>query len=295
MEEIKLLREYIRNTLRHLKKSQREEFKKQKLEEQELRSFVRKIIKEAEDTTTHDSTGINVLADLLDTVVPILRSFYAKLKTDDKQRKSFRAHIIKSVQNMLSPIATMYRADKAKKDGIEGSIKSPPVKSAEAPDDVNVSLSEADEEIDVKVKGPETDPNFIPTSDIKKDQEDQQKQAEPKPEDAFVAIPTEDETGRNIALQAFKRVEKQIREAYSLLANETDRDLFYDYLITNLKLYFDKFEDESQSTVPEPTTSEYEAEKARKDASLQPQNDVEPQGDIAPEAGLELPEEEPEV
>jgi hypothetical protein len=295
MEEIKLLREYIRNTLRHLKKSQREEFKKQKLEEQELRSFVRKIIKEAEDTTTHDSTGINVLADLLDTVVPILRSFYAKLKTDDNQRKSFRAHIIKSVQNMLSPIATMYRADTAKKDGIEGKIKSPPVKSAEAPDDVNVSLSEADEEIDVKVKGPETDPNFIPTSDIKKDQQDQQKQAEPKPEDAFVAIPTEDETGRNIALQAFKRVEKQIREAYSLLANETDRDLFYDYLITNLKLYFDKFEDESQSTVPEPTTSEYEAEKARKDASLQPQNDVEPQGDIAPEAGLELPEEEPEV
>jgi hypothetical protein len=295
MEEIKLLREYIRNTLRHLKKSQREEFKKQKLEEQELRNFVRKIIKEAEDTTTHDSTGINVLADLLDTVVPILRSFYAKLKTDDNQRKSFRAHIIKSVQNMLSPIATMYRADTAKKDGIEGKIKSPPTKSAEAPDDMNVKLSEADEEIDVKVKGPETDPNFIPTSDIKKNQADQEKQAEPKPEDAFIAIPTEDETGRNIALQAFKRVEKQIREAYSLLANETDRDLFYDYLITNLKLYFDKFEDEAQSTVPEPTTSEYEAEKARKDASLQPQNDVEPQGDIAPEANLELPEEEPEV
>jgi hypothetical protein len=290
MEEIKLLREYIRNTLRHLKKSQREEFKKQKLQENELRTFIRKIIKEAEDTTTHDSTGINVLADLLDTVVPILRSFYAKLKTDDKQRKSFRAHIIKSVQNMLSPIATMYRADKSSKDGVKGGEA---IAGAEAPSDVNVNLKEADDEIDVKVKGPETNPDFIPTSDIKKDQEVQQKEAEPKPEDAFVAIPTEDETGRNIALQAFKRVEKQIREAYSLLANETDRDLFYDYLITNLKLYFDKFEDEAQSTVPEPTTSEYEAEKARKDASLQPQAAVEPQGDIAPETDLEVPEEEP--
>jgi hypothetical protein len=293
MEEIKLLREYIRNTLRHLKKSQREEFKKQKLQENELRTFIRKIIKEAEDTTTHDSTGINVLADLLDTVVPILRSFYAKLKTDDEQRKSFRAHIIKSVQNMLSPIATMYRADQAKKDGIEGTTKSPPAKSAEAPSDVSVNLKEADDEVDVKVQGPERDPNFIPTSDIKKDKEIQQKEAEPKPEDAFVAIPTEDETGRNIALQAFKRVEKQIREAYSLLANETDRDLFYDYLITNLKLYFDKFEDEAQSTVPEPTTSEYEAEKARKDASLQPQGSAEPQGGIAAGMEEEPPEEQP--
>ena len=292
MEEIKLLREYIRNTLRHLKKSQREEFKKQKLQENELRTFIRKIIKEAEDTTTHDSTGINVLADLLDTIVPILRSFYAKLKTDDEQRKSFRAHIIKSVQNMLSPIATMYRADKSSKDGVKDDASTA---QEQPPADVNVNLKEADDEVDVKVKGPENDPNFIPTSDIKKDQEVQQKEAEPKPEDAFVAIPTEDETGRNIALQAFKRVEKQIREAYSLLANETDRDLFYDYLITNLKLYFDKFEDEAQSTVPEPTTSEYEAEKARKDASLQPQGAVEPQGDVAPEAGLEIPEEEPAV
>jgi len=39
-------------------------------------------------------------------------------------------------------------------------------------------------------------------------------------------------------------------------------------LITNLKLYFDKFEDELQSTVPEPTTPEYEEEKKKKEASL---------------------------
>ena len=36
--------------------------------------------------------------------------------------------------------------------------------------------------------------------------------------------------------------------------------MFYDYLITNLKLYFDKFEDELSSSLPEPTTDEYEEE-----------------------------------
>ena len=37
-----------------------------------------------------------------------------------------------------------------------------------------------------------------------------------------------------------------------------------DYLITNLKLYFDKFEEEMNPTVTEPTTPEYEQEKQRK-------------------------------
>ena len=53
-----------------------------------------------------------------------------------------------------------------------------------------------------------------------------------------------------------------------------DRDMYYDYLITNLKLYFDKFEDELQTTVgPEPTTPEYEQEK-EKEAGLGGEEDL---------------------
>ena len=72
----------------------------------------------------------------------------------------------------------------------------------------------------------------------------------------------EDETGRNFAQRAFEKVEKQIVEAYALLSNEEDKQLFYDYLITNLKLYFDRFEEELAATTEEPTTDEYEAEEA---------------------------------
>ena len=67
-------------------------------------------------------------------------------------------------------------------------------------------------------------------------------------------------TGRNMAYETFKQVEKQILDSYDLLEDPEDRDIFYDYLITNLKLYFDKFEDELAPSVKEPTTNQYEKE-----------------------------------
>jgi len=266
MTEIQLLREHIRNVLKEAKKQQKLQRVKDKIEEYKLRKTIRSIIKEAEDVVVHESTGINVLADLLETIIPILKSFYKKLGTDIQQRKSFRAHIIKSMQNMLTPISIMFKAG--------GHVGEPKTERPEVPDKELVEADkEVDEEVKVKLKGPEADPSFIPLKADRKEKEEAdkeaEKEAEPKPEDAFVDIKGEDETGRNIALQAFKRVEKQTREAFSILANEEDRNLFYSYLITNLKLYFDKFEDELQTMVPEPTTDEYEAEKQKKDASLE--------------------------
>ena len=50
-----------------------------------------------------------------------------------------------------------------------------------------------------------------------------------------------------------------IIDAFELLENEEDENIFLDYLITNLKLYFDKFEAEIAPSLEEPTTPEYEA------------------------------------
>jgi len=91
------------------------------------------------------------------------------------------------------------------------------------------------------------------------DGEQQSDEKDEKEED--FRIDGKDETGRNIAFRAFERVEQAIVDSYNLLSNDEDRDLFYDYLITNMKLYFDKFEDEILTMIPEPTTPEYEQEK----------------------------------
>jgi len=283
MTEIELLRLHIRNVLQEQKKKQKANFLKEKIEEYKIRKAVRKMIREAEDIVSHESTGINVLADLLETIVPILKSFYKKLGTDIEQRKSFRAHIIKGVQNMLAPISVMFKAG--------GTVGKPDEERPQVPEEELVEKEEVDEKVNVKLKNTDEDPSFIPLKADRKEKEEAEKEAskqeEPKPEDVFPSIEGEDETGRNIALQGFKRVEKQIREAYSILANEEDRDLFYSYLITNLKLYFDKFEDELKSSVPEPTTSEYEQEKQKKETSLSAGTETEP----APEeTGVETAE-----
>ena len=64
-----------------------------------------------------------------------------------------------------------------------------------------------------------------------------------------------------MALETFNTIQKNIMDSYHLLGNEEDIELFTDYLITNLKLYFDKWEDELQTSVPELTTDEYEDKK----------------------------------
>ena len=79
--------------------------------------------------------------------------------------------------------------------------------------------------------------------------------------DDFVKIEDLNETGRNFAQASYKRVEKQIVDAYDMLADQEDKYVFYDYLVTNLLLYFDKFEDELQNALSPVSTPEYEKEK----------------------------------
>ena len=66
------------------------------------------ILTEAEDTEvdTHDNTGINTLKDMLKNtnVLSTIRQVYKTLTTNESQRKSFRAHIIRWIQDTLAPI-----------------------------------------------------------------------------------------------------------------------------------------------------------------------------------------------
>ena len=120
------------------------------------------------------------------------------------------------------------------------------------------ALEEADIEVDIEDQ-PE---------DKKLDVEDDEG---PSDEEKFgKGLEGLDETGRNMAYTSFRKVSQYILDAYDSLANMEDKEVFVDYLITNLKLYFDKFEDELQSAIPEPTTPEYEDEKDELDASTEP-------------------------
>jgi|TARA_Y100000310_G_scaffold149396_2_gene148728 hypothetical protein len=222
-----MLREYIRKAIRvALTKQERKVF-----EEQKLRSIVRDVIQEVEvsEEVPHKSTGINVLEELLKKIVPILEDAYKGLTSNTDQRVSFRAHIVQAVQNSLATVKLNKQADKEPLHELE----------------INVDDDEEDP------------PGFIDVDRPGK----KEKESSPEEKEQEFTIAGQDLTGRNVALKAYRTIERNIMDAYDVLSDENDRQLFYDYLLTNLKLYFDKFEDELSTEVPsEPTTREYEAE-----------------------------------
>ena len=249
LDEEKLLRENIRKAISIVKAKRKEavltEAKAKVLEEQKLREAVRKLIlKEVAtsdtDPSPHRSTGINVLEDLLKKIIPVLEDDFKILTSNPDQRKSFRAHIINAAKNTIAPI-------KAAEHAGEG-----------LPDE---KLQEQDVEVKIGGDGaPEEDEAFI---DIRTDQEkSSEEDVEISDEEEFgKGVTGADLTGRNMAYSSYKKIEKNILDAYELLSDDEDKELFYDYLVTNLKLYFDKFEDELAGKLEEPTTPEYEAAK----------------------------------
>jgi hypothetical protein len=105
------------------------------------------------------------------------------------------------------------------------------------------ALSEQDIKIDI-----DNDPEeFIDVRGEKEELSDEEKEKE------NFGIEGEDTTGRDMAFDTFKKIETNIIDAYEVLSDPEDEGLFYDYLLKNLKLYFEKFEDELQPNVSEPT------------------------------------------
>ena len=251
--EEKILRENIRYLIKHVKQKRLDE--KSQLR-QIIRSFANHefgaILGEAStpdvQPTPNKSTGINVLEELLKKIIPVLETDYKSLTTDNSQRESFRAHIINAVVNTLTPAKVNTAA------GEESELAE------------NIEEADMDEEIEIDVGDDAADDKFI---DIRTDAEKaaEEEEVEEDPIDDFGAGVEGDETGRNVAYQSFKKIENNIIDAYELLSNEEDQELFYDYLIANLKLYFDKFEGELSSAVDEPTNQAYDMAKSDADAA----------------------------
>jgi len=131
-----------------------------------------------------------------------------------------------------------------------------------------------EEEVDVQISDDEgEDDMFI---DIRSDKEkaSEKEKEEEDPRDAF-GIEGKDTTGRNMAYTTFKKIESQIIDAYDMLSNPEDQEIFFDYLIANLKLYFDKFEGEITPNVEEPTNQAYDTAKQEQPAAGGDQLDLE--------------------
>ena len=92
---------------------------------------------------------------------------------------------------------------------------------------------------------PEDDPDFINVSD----EEPEEVEVDEKEE---FGLNGEDKTGRNRAFTDFQDIEKVVLTAFDDLDNPEDIAMFEEYLLKNIALYFEKYESELQTNVPEP-------------------------------------------
>tara|TARA_R100000808_G_C2124623_1_gene135094 strand:- start:201 stop:1049 length:849 start_codon:yes stop_codon:yes gene_type:complete len=260
--EEKVLRENIRHLIRHVKQ-------KRLNEEQQMRKLVRKLIKyellqekagvSKVDPTPNKNTGINFLEDLLKRIIPSLEDDYKRLTSSPEQRKSYRAHIINAIINTLAPARLNDAAD---------------------------DTTDLQEEIEVDMGDEEAISDEEKFIDIEADSNAEEPTEEETEEEKFAAgVEDEDETGRNVAFQAFKQVEQPIINTYDLLSDPADQEKFYDYLIANVKLYFDKFEGALDIGVEEPTNQAYDDAKSGETGI--------PEEEPAEEGGLDIGAEEP--
>lgn len=257
MDQIEELRNYIKTALRKIKRDQDINIKKGVIEEHSLRKLIRSMLSEVKETAPHELTGINVLEKLLGNIMPVIETGYKSLTTDPKQRESYGAHILRAVQNLLS-IPSMYFNLDSKTD-MKGAGEAATGNSP-APE------QPLEEKTKVKIKKKKKDdPDEEKFIDINKD-EKQEDSNPTDPMNAFQDLEGEDHTGRSFALETFKKVQKQILESYSTLSNPKDREVFEEYLITNIKLYLKRFEEELSDTPPVPTTPSFEAAAAKIDA-----------------------------
>jgi len=238
-EEAKL-RSLIRKGIRITKKRK----EKQKIEEQRLRNIVRNLISEVKGTTSvadrviHKNSGINVLDTLLKNIIKQIESYYKDLSSSELQRKSFRYHLLINFKNALAPI--------------DANRDAPTTALTEQ--DINISID--DELEDDDIVSPPDESKYIPA---RPEDEEEAKEAEEEGE-GFIKLDSDDPSvrqGAAFAEKAWNDVESQIQTAYEDLIDPEDAKAFYDWGLTNLKLYFDKFEAEMAEKGEEPESPDY--------------------------------------
>ena len=230
------LREVVQKAI---KKVMKENKQGEQEEENVLREVVRKMLLQEKtpvgDAAPHESTGINWLRKTLKKVIPTIRDDYMSLTTDENQRKSYMSHLINGIDNILAPIETNFDAPQ------------------EAPD------LDLEEEIEIDVG----DDKFVDIGDMGlEDEEEEEEETDADADLVTKGLEDEenDETGRNVAISTFKQIQNTIVDDFENLANDEDREIYHDYLKTNILLWRDKFENSLKSKLPEPTTPEYEQE-----------------------------------
>lgn len=229
-KEVVLLENKLRTVIKNILKEHYSTTKQDFLLENKLRQTIKSILLKEANTgdikkTPHPYTAINVLEELLKNIIPIFETDYKTLTSNEAQRKSYKEHIVSAINDAIKPEIVNSNV----------SVEAEPMQEADA----DIPTDEGEVSVDINDKNA-----FIDIDGDKK------KEDPVKTEKEKFSIKGRDETGRNVAYQSFKKVETQIMDAYQILSDKEDKKIFLKYLLTNLNLYFDRFENELKTGSP---------------------------------------------
>lgn len=240
------------------------------------------IFKILKEESSHFNTGINVLEQLLKKIVPLVEKDFKMLTTSREQRDSYRSHLLNAIKNMLA--GTDLYDDKDFDVDYEATPE-----FGQISEEIDVSIGDRGEDVEKEKE------KFIDVNLSRKPYGYQKKEKEKEIEFKLFSLENQEETGRNVAFDTFKKIQTTVLDSYKLLSAEIDKKMFYEYLVTNLKLYFDRFEEDiSLDTPEEPTTEEYEEEKEKSLEDYKSQQDLETEyePDLNSDEEENIPQEE---
>ena len=199
-------------------------------EESDLRKVIRHfIINEEVDSDTnpapYESTPMNILADVLDQALPILKTGLRKLAKPE-ERASFRGHVLEKFVNLFSTIESL---------DVEG----------KAIGESDLTEAEEDDTVQVDINIPED--MVVPSSE--KDRfKAKDKTPEEKEEESFkkFAVEGENPTGARAAFETFNNsnIASIIANKRKVLHDDEDKEEFKKYCLYNVDLWLITYEDE---------------------------------------------------
>ena len=258
--EEKKIRQLVRKAI-IVEEQQRKEKEKN---DSRLRTLVKKVLLEAKlDEPQYEVTFMNVLKQLLDNTntMTIIKNHFMMVRTPPKaeqQRGDFRDWLVEYIKNFLSIPEEMVDAAKIEYEKIKGGGEPETLPLQE-----KIEIEDIDDMPEVVGPGKIEEPEELP-------EEDPEAEEEPEEEVESLDLPVDgdvelegDDVGKTFALEAFGLIKTNLEKAFNkVIKDQSERENFGKYLLINLLMNMDNFEDELAGKAPEAGVSGYEPDAA---------------------------------
>jgi len=258
--EEKKIRQLVRRAIIFEEKQRR----KKETDEKQIRSLIKRLVLEAKaEEPQYEVTFMNVLKQLLDNTntMSSIKNQFTSIRTPPKseeQRRDFRNWLIEYIKNFLSIPEEMIEAAKTEYEKIK--IGGEPVPDALQE---KIEIEDIDDEEAIPVIGPEGAeiPEEVPEEEVEEAPEEKEFESLDMPEEGTEEIEGDD-VGKTFANDAFNNIKTNLEKAFNkVIKNKEERENFGKYLIINLLMNLDNFEDELADKAPEAEVAGYEGDR----------------------------------